>query len=736
MSVLRKTAATVFFLSIMVGPGYPVGDVLVITDPVWSEEPSDHNTFDKTDLTEAVIFHTSDELCIDLAFNTDWAGMQLHILLETAFDADGAASDPFVQPVNYGHEFKPDYALTLKYTMNDYGDFRRWNVEGGQWEFYDVASGLYGPPGNNNIAGLWTTKGPSQVNFRIPWNPLGGRPDSLMVEVYLTQDTYGVKRSAFDSIPSDSTLDLDFDYLNPGPGDWDVALGPVTLTEWSPVYQTGGVFPNVPVVNGVDIDPPIVEGGQTVNVIAEVHDTGSGIGLVCADLTPLGGLEQAVMRDDGDPRSGDRIAGDGRYGILWRVPENWMPGTVDLEIRSYCSLMVQYDSGRVQATVLPDDIIVHGIDALGDDHGPNQPGQPGLYYTYPTAADVFIPGIFDLCGLRIDRVLTNAGGSIEERLAFCVDVACFPERGQPGNPDWNPFFGDMSVAKVDILIDAAPGGTVTSLPWRGAMYQYWDAWEYAIVMDGWYKAVIPSGGSESLEVWRANALQDDASIVLLSDHCGGTISALVDPAALGDPTDEDIRSWDIIVQMSSHDFGGEEVLGGIRFVYSINSPWNFGGGDMLDRDANLLDILLIPGEGNSAGRPQEFLLDYTTEEAADRFLNGKTPVSLEASALGPSAVPEVQPQSIGLDQNAPNPFNPRTTIAFRVTGRTRVSLRVYDVTGRAVRTLMESTWMVGGRHEVIWDGTDDRGRNVSSGAYFCVLETAGFRKSVRMALIR
>ena len=57
-----------------------------------------------------------------------------------------------------------------------------------------------------------------------------------MIEVYLTQDESDTKRSAFDSVPSDDTLNLDFDPFNPGDNDWDIATSNVTLTAWSIPY--------------------------------------------------------------------------------------------------------------------------------------------------------------------------------------------------------------------------------------------------------------------------------------------------------------------------------------------------------------------------------------------------------------------------------------------------------------------------------------------------------------------
>lgn len=74
---------------------------------------------------------------------------------------------------------------------------------------------------------------------------------------------------------------------------------------------------------------------------------------------------------------------------------------------------------------------------------------------------------------------------------------------------------------------------------------------------------------------------------------------------------------------------------------------------------------------------------------------------------------------------APNPFNPRTEIAFELPASARVSLSVYDAAGRRVRTLMAGVELGAGRHAVDWDGCSDGGRRLPSGSYLCRLEAAG-----------
>jgi hypothetical protein len=65
----------------------------------------------------------------------------------------------------------------------------------------------------------------------------------------------------------------------------------------------------------------------------------------------------------------------------------------------------------------------------------------------------------------------------------------------------------------------------------------------------------------------------------------------------------------------------------------------------------------------------------------------------------------------------PNPFNPATTIAYSLAGRSNVAIRVYDVAGRVVRTLVDGE-VEAGEHVLVWVGTTDSGKHAASGVYF------------------
>jgi hypothetical protein len=83
----------------------------------------------------------------------------------------------------------------------------------------------------------------------------------------------------------------------------------------------------------------------------------------------------------------------------------------------------------------------------------------------------------------------------------------------------------------------------------------------------------------------------------------------------------------------------------------------------------------------------------------------------------------------------PNPSAGGTEIGFVLPAEARVSLRVYDVSGRLVRTLVDGP-RTPGVHRVQWDGTDTRGRTARSGIYFAKFEAGSVKRSERIILMR
>jgi hypothetical protein len=93
------------------------------------------------------------------------------------------------------------------------------------------------------------------------------------------------------------------------------------------------------------------------------------------------------------------------------------------------------------------------------------------------------------------------------------------------------------------------------------------------------------------------------------------------------------------------------------------------------------------------------------------------------------------PDRFALDQNYPNPFNPVTTLRYSVPVSGRVTLRVFNVLGQEVRTLVDDMQEPGVK-SVTWDATNAAGQPVGSGVYFYKLEGTGFSMTRKMMLLR
>lgn len=93
------------------------------------------------------------------------------------------------------------------------------------------------------------------------------------------------------------------------------------------------------------------------------------------------------------------------------------------------------------------------------------------------------------------------------------------------------------------------------------------------------------------------------------------------------------------------------------------------------------------------------------------------------------------PPGVTLGQNYPNPFNPGTTIPLRVSPGARATLRIYDVAGRLVATLLDNEPVAGAR-TVGWNARDRFGNDVASGVYFYRLDSAGHRLTRKMIVLR
>ena len=139
-----------------------------------------------------------------------------------------------------------------------------------------------------------------------------------------------------------------------------------------------------------------------------------------------------------------------------------------------------------------------------------------------------------------------------------------------------------------------------------------------------------------------------------------------------------------------------------------------------------LEVALYDDRGRVVSGP--FQRTVTTTDIRNAFLG----VDL--------TVGDVRPQETILAQNFPNPFNPETWIPYQLSASTEVSIQIYDVSGRLVRTL-DLGWQPVGSYmtpssAAYWDGRNAVGEHVASGIYFYTLQTSDFAATRRMVILK
>jgi len=120
----------------------------------------------------------------------------------------------------------------------------------------------------------------------------------------------------------------------------------------------------------------------------------------------------------------------------------------------------------------------------------------------------------------------------------------------------------------------------------------------------------------------------------------------------------------------------------------------------------------------------------------DLFTTGNSDTlytSVDCVATGSPESPE-SPWTAAAWQNSPNPFNPSTSIQYQVGRAGNVAIRIYDLRGRLVRTLLDD-WVEPGRYSAEWDGTSDGSRRVASGVYFYRMSVDGSEVSSKKAVV-
>ncbi len=197
-------------------------------------------------------------------------------------------------------------------------------------------------------------------------------------------------------------------------------------------------------------------------------------------------------------------------------------------------------------------------------------------------------------------------------------------------------------------------------------------------------------------------------------------------------------------------------------VWQDDSDCN-GGDQIVARAVQFYDLTVTSGAGGSAfvegvrSLPSGWLHDVwagsdpgmrfshwtggaenPTAQTTKVFIDGNRTVTAwflpDTVATGVGDPPS--PPSFALHQNVPNPFNPETVIRYDVPENGgMVTLRIYDVAGRLVKTLIDGQQTAGGK-SAAWNGTNNRGSRVASGVYFYRMTAPGFESTRKMVLLQ
>ena len=93
------------------------------------------------------------------------------------------------------------------------------------------------------------------------------------------------------------------------------------------------------------------------------------------------------------------------------------------------------------------------------------------------------------------------------------------------------------------------------------------------------------------------------------------------------------------------------------------------------------------------------------------------------------------PVETSLGKNYPNPFNPSTQVRYALPEASKVSISIYDMMGRQVRSLVNGS-MDAGYHTALWNATNDNGNPVSAGMYIYTIQAGEFRQTKKMVLLK
>ena len=168
-------------------------------------------------------------------------------------------------------------------------------------------------------------------------------------------------------------------------------------------------------------------------------------------------------------------------------------------------------------------------------------------------------------------------------------------------------------------------------------------------------------------------------------------------------------------------------LGEIKVANTVTNAWeeltfDFSSHIGLPEAIGIDQIVVFP-DFDLGGRTQDNIIYFDN-------------ISFSSSnSVGVDNRGEIYPHGFALHQNYPNPFNPITTLRYDLPENSLVNIIIYDMLGRQVRTLVNTTQNAGYK-SVIWNATNNQGNPVSAGVYLYQIHAGDFVQTKKMVLLK
>ena len=195
--------------------------------------------------------------------------------------------------------------------------------------------------------------------------------------------------------------------------------------------------------------------------------------------------------------------------------------------------------------------------------------------------------------------------------------------------------------------------------------------------------------------------------------------------------------YGVLVPVELTSFGASSNDGEVILTWSTATETNNRGFEIQRRSGNntLTKIAFVEGYGTTTEGHNYSYSDTNIKPGKYQYrlkqfdLNGNYNYSeiIEANLELPS--------EFILEQNYPNPFNPGTSIQYAVSSRQFVTLKIYDVLGNEITTLVDE-FKPAGKYEVEFSAKGGNAYNISSGVYFYRLQAGNYIDTKKMTLLR